>query len=177
MKVYPKVGEETVWTPTGAGATVETLVSIHNAGGVPNNIAQVPVRMTTSNELTKSGQARTVIKLEARLNAQLAFGAVTGNPPRYNVGANGDVPVTMHIVVAAPRGAIQLAADSPVQDEGGLKGLVAFMFRTLVTLVTNRSSDAQAGEEDAGWNASLLLKALKGMTAYDPVSGSYGQST
>jgi hypothetical protein len=141
-----------------------------------NSIAQVPVRMTTSNELTKSGQARTMIKLEARLSTQLTWGVTTGNPPRISAGANGDVPVTMHIVVAAPRGAIQMTSDSAAANEGGLRGLVAFMLRTLVTLVTNRSSNAQPGEEDVGWDASLLLKALKGITAYDPVSGSYGQS-
>jgi hypothetical protein len=174
MKVYPKVGQETVWTPTGAGATVETLVNVTNAlGSNPAGVAQVPVRLSTSNEITKSGQARTVIKLEGRLNAQLYWGS-TGTTARNSVGANADLPVSVHIVASAPRGAIQSGENDWGTNEGGLRGLFAFLLRTLVTIVTNRSADQIPGQLEGDWNANMLLDALKGKTAYDPVSGSFG---
>lgn len=172
MKVYPKVGSESEWTPTGAGATVETLFSVNNAVGAnPSSVAQVPVRMSTSNEITKSGQARTVIKLEGRLNAQMYWGS-TNVASRNSVGANGDLPVSVHIVASAPRGAIQSGDGSA--DETGLRGLFAFLLRTLITVVTNRSCDQSPDSLDPNWDASLLLNALKGKTAYDPVSGTFG---
>jgi hypothetical protein len=168
-------GEGVTWTPTSGGAAAETSYKFKSrtSATATQDVAILPVRISTSNEVTKAGIARSVIKAEAYLDSALQQQSVGGNPSTVKSMPYTKTltPVQVHLVVSAPRGAAQLALED---NEAGLGGLVSFLFGNLLTILTGRSSDETTIDP---WEADKLMNALRGSQLFDPVSGSYGKDS
>lgn len=171
MITYPVVGAGTTWVPVSGGSAAETKYTLMRG---TEQIAVLPVRASCSNEVTKAGMARSLIKLESYLDATMMRESWNGGDGAVGASASATklTPISVHLVASAPRGAMQLAGTTT----DSLNGLLSFLLANLLTILTGRSSD-QSVTAATAWPSASVLDALKGLSLFNAISGTYGAAS